>query len=82
MELFTTTLGRWRLLKDRNIEMIDTTVKSGEPAFAPSRNTPHPLLTEWVWHAMSFFFVRFAGIKEFPGDEAPGNPPLNQHPVD
>jgi len=39
MELFTTTLGRWRLLKERNIELIDTTVKSGELAFAP----------EWAW---------------------------------
>lgn len=39
MILFTAQMSKWRQLKERNIELIDTTVKTGELAFAP----------EWNW---------------------------------
>ncbi len=34
--MFTCQISKWRQLKERNIELIDTTVKSGNPAFAPT----------------------------------------------
>lgn len=36
IDLFTVQMARWRQLKERNIELIDTTAKSGNRAFAPS----------------------------------------------
>ena len=36
MVLFTIQVGRWRLARDKQIEMVDTTVKSGESMFAPT----------------------------------------------
>lgn len=33
--IYTIQLGKWRLAKKREIEMIDITAKSGEQAFAP-----------------------------------------------
>lgn len=36
MELFTIQLSKWRQLKERNIELIDTTVRTGEKFLAPS----------------------------------------------
>lgn len=36
MQLFTVQMSRWRQLKDRNIELVDTTVKSGERFLAPT----------------------------------------------
>lgn len=36
MHLFTTQMSKWRQLKDRQIEFIDTTVKSGERFLAPT----------------------------------------------
>lgn len=36
LDIYTIQLAKWRLLKDRSIELIDTTVKSGDPAFAPT----------------------------------------------
>lgn len=36
MNLFTVQMSRWRQLKAANIELIDTTVKTGERAFAPT----------------------------------------------
>lgn len=36
VNLFTVQMSRWRQLKAANIELIDTTVKTGERAFAPT----------------------------------------------
>lgn len=36
MELWTVQLGRWRLCKARSIDLVDTTVKTGNPLFAPT----------------------------------------------
>lgn len=36
MNLFTVQLSKWRQLKERNIELIDTTVRTGERFLAPS----------------------------------------------
>ena len=36
MELFTASIRYWRQLKQRDIELIDTTIGSGEQAFAPT----------------------------------------------
>lgn len=36
MEAWTIQMAKWRLLKDTDIEFIDTTVKSGNRVFAPS----------------------------------------------
>lgn len=36
MQLFTCQMSKWRQLKDRNIEFIDTTVKSGNHVWAPT----------------------------------------------
>ena len=36
MELFTAQMARFRLAKERGIPYLDTTVKSGDVAFAPS----------------------------------------------
>lgn len=36
MQLYTIQMARWRLAKARSIHLLDTTVKSGNPAFAPS----------------------------------------------
>lgn len=36
MEAWTIQMAKWRLLKDTDIEFIDTTVKSGDKVFAPS----------------------------------------------
>lgn len=36
MKLWTVQIAKWRLCKTRGVEMIDTTVKSGNPIFAPS----------------------------------------------
>lgn len=35
-KLFTIQVGKWRLAKDRDIKMMDTTVKSGYSIFAPT----------------------------------------------
>lgn len=35
-KLFTIQVGKWRLAKDRDIKMMDTTVKSGYNLFAPT----------------------------------------------
>lgn len=34
--VFTIQVGKWRLAKDRDIKMMDTTVKSGYSIFAPT----------------------------------------------
>ncbi|QVD49091.1 hypothetical protein LUCX_21 [Xanthomonas phage vB_XciM_LucasX] len=34
--VFTIQVGKWRLAKDRDIKMMDTTVKSGYSLFAPT----------------------------------------------
>ena len=36
MRLWTIQVGKWRLAKDRDIRMMDTTVKSGYSLFAPT----------------------------------------------
>ncbi len=36
MQLFTVQLSKWRQLKERNIELIDTTVRTGEKFLAPT----------------------------------------------
>lgn len=36
LELYTVQLGNWRKANARGIILVDTTVKSGEPAFAPT----------------------------------------------
>lgn len=36
MKIYTIQLGKWRRAKELGIELIDTTVKSGEPEFAPT----------------------------------------------
>lgn len=38
MELYTTQLSKWRQVKQKNIPLLDTTVKSGDRVFAPSWN--------------------------------------------
>lgn len=38
MDVSTIQLAKWRLAKDLNIEVIDSTVRSGIPALAPSWN--------------------------------------------
>ena len=35
LEYWTLQMGKWRLAKSRNIEVIDITAKSGIAAFAP-----------------------------------------------
>lgn len=35
MELYTVQLGQWRKVRKLEVELIDTTTKSGNPAFAP-----------------------------------------------
>lgn len=34
--IYTVQMAQWRLCKARGIELIDTTVKSGDPVFAPT----------------------------------------------
>lgn len=36
MRVFTLQLSKWRIARDMGVEYLDTTVKSGNPAFAPS----------------------------------------------
>lgn len=36
MELMTIQMGRWRLVRDKKIVFVDTTVKSGNDLFAPT----------------------------------------------
>ncbi len=36
MQLFTCQMSKWRQLKDRNIELIDTTVKTGNHVWSPT----------------------------------------------
>lgn len=36
MELMTIQIGRWRLARSHKVDMVDTTVKSGDPLFAPT----------------------------------------------
>lgn len=36
MELWTIQIAQWRKLKDTGIQFLDTTVKSGDPVFAPN----------------------------------------------
>ncbi len=36
MRVFTIQVGKWRLAKDRDIKVMDTTVKSGYSIFAPT----------------------------------------------
>jgi len=36
MELWTIQLAQWRAAKARGVPLIDTTVKSGDPVFAPN----------------------------------------------
>lgn len=36
MELATIQIGRWKLARDRQFQLIDTTVKSGHDIFAPT----------------------------------------------
>lgn len=36
MKLFTIQVGKWRLAKDRDIRLMDTTIKSGYSLFAPT----------------------------------------------
>lgn len=36
MRIFTIQVGKWRLAKDRDIKVMDTTVKSGYSLFAPT----------------------------------------------
>lgn len=36
MKIYTVQMAKWRKLKELGIELIDTTVKSGLPEFAPS----------------------------------------------
>lgn len=36
IELMTIQVGRWRLARDRKVEFVDTTVKSGIKIFAPT----------------------------------------------
>ena len=36
MEIMTAQMSRWRQLKERNIELIDTTVKTGNRTWAPT----------------------------------------------
>lgn len=35
MKLWTIQLAKWRMAKDRNIPLLDITVKSGDQTFAP-----------------------------------------------
>lgn len=36
MKLHTMQIAKWRVAKERNIEMVDTTIKSGNKTFAPT----------------------------------------------
>lgn len=36
LEVNTIQIAQWRLIKDSDVELIDTTVKSGNKAFSPS----------------------------------------------
>lgn len=36
MIVYTVQMAKWRECKDRGIELIDTTVKSGDPHFSPT----------------------------------------------
>lgn len=36
MELMTIQIGKWRVARDRQIQFVDTTVKSGNDIFAPT----------------------------------------------
>lgn len=36
MDVFTSSISKWRQLKARNIELIDTTIGSGSLTFAPT----------------------------------------------
>ena len=36
MVIYTAQIAQWRKVTSRGVELIDTTVKSGEPAFAPT----------------------------------------------
>ena len=38
MDVNTIQMAKWRRAKELNIELLDTTVKSGIPAFAPTWN--------------------------------------------
>ncbi len=49
MELFTVQLARWREANQRGIEVVNTTVKSGMPIFAPSKDIVYGV----KYHGMS-----------------------------
>lgn len=38
MQVFTLQLSNWRIARDRKIEVIDTTVRSGDRLFSPTWN--------------------------------------------
>lgn len=45
MKIYTVQLGKWRLAESRELPIINTTVKSGEKTFAP---------TKWMVHGHKY----------------------------
>ena len=49
MKVWTIQMGQWRKAKERNVTLVDTTVKSGDRLFAPTWD----MVTQWHAGALS-----------------------------
>lgn len=62
MNAYTAQIARWPIVKQPNITMIDVTVKSGNPVFAPRwdmvMNHKHQGLSDWDYTEQYLIMMR------------------------